>query len=156
MLTAYARGFFQKTYEIRDDGNAAANLEASSWKEKAEVELDGKTYRFKREGAFSGPFLLLDVENVIAYAEKPSAFKERFEIFHYGKTYELRKRSIWKGTFNLEENGKVIGIVRPSGFLRRKALIDLPEELPLVLQIFIFWLALIIWKREQAAVAASG
>jgi len=156
MLTAEAKGFFEKSYEIIEDGKTIAVLKASSWKEKAEIELGGKTYRFKRDSAFKGPFLLMEVENVIAYAEKPSAFRERFEVFSSGKTFVLRKLSIWKGTFCLEENEHVVGTIKPTGWFKKRTLIDLPERFPLILRIFIFWLALVIWKRENAAVAGSG
>jgi hypothetical protein len=156
MLIAREKGFFAKTYEISLGERIVCILQPSSWKEAAVVEIEGKSFRFKREGAVSGSFLLLDVENVVAHAQKPSAFKERFEITHFSDHYALRKPSIWKSKFDLEKNGSAIGSISPSGFFRREILIDLPEEMPLILKVFIFWLALIIWKRQQHAGAAGG
>jgi hypothetical protein len=156
MLIAREKGFFAKTYEISLDDRNVCILRPSSWKEAAIVEIEGKSYRFKREGAVSGSFLLLEVENVVAHARKPSAFKERFEITHFSDHYELRKPSIWKSGFNLEKNGSAIGSISPSGFFHREIFIDLPEEKTLIFKVFIFWLALIIWKRQQHSVAASS
>ena len=131
-------------------------MKASSWKEAAKIEIEGKAYRFEREGAVSGSFLLLDVQNVVAHAEKPSAFKDRFEITHFSSHYELKKTSIWKSRFELKSNGQMVGSISPKGFFRRTIEIDLPEEMPLIFRTFIFWLALIILKRQQTAVIASG
>lgn len=155
MLIAREKGFFARTYEILEDDIVAAILDMSSWKEAADVEIEGKTYRFQREGAVSGSFLLLDVENVVAHAEKPSAFKDRFQITHFSTHYELRKISVWKSKFELESKGRVIGSINPVGFFRKTIEIDLPEEMPLIFRTFIFWLALIILKRQQAAVVVS-
>lgn len=156
MLIARGKGLFSRTYEVLDGDSVVASLNVSSWKEKATVEAEGKSYRFEREGAVSGSFLLLDVEKVVAYAKKPSALKDRFEITYFSALYALRKPSIWKSGLELEEHGRVVGAITPVGYFQRKIEIDLPTEMPLVVKVFIFWLALIIWNRQQAAVVASS
>lgn len=151
MLKAQAKGFMERTYEVFENDHFLAAVKLSSWKESAVVELGGKQYRFKRDKTFSGPFLLLEVENVIAYAQKPSAFKDRFLVAYSGRSFEFRKPSIWKNRFELEESGKPAGFVESRGFFRREYVADLPEELPAVVRLFILWLTLIIAKRQQAA-----
>lgn len=156
MLTAREKGFFAKTYEILLGDRIVAVLSASSWKEAAEVEVEGKHYRLKREGAISGSFLLLDVEKVVAHARKPKVFKETFEITHFSDHFELRKPSIWRSRFDLEQNGSAIGSIYSKGFFRREVRIDLPEAMPLILKVFVFWLALVIWNRERNVAVASS
>jgi hypothetical protein len=53
------------------------------------------------------------------------------------------------------EGGKQIGSVYPEHALTRKAVIDFPEEIPLVVRVFMFWLVVILWKRASDAAAAS-
>ncbi len=162
MLTAQAKGFLGSAYELADDeSKVAARLKTSSWRERATVEIteNGYTssYRFQRQGSVSGAFLLLEGERVVAFAEKPSAFRDRFEISFSGDNFNLRKPSFWKQEFVLERDGIVIGSLVPKGILRRRILVDLPEGFPLIFRIFVFWLALIVWKRHQnAAVAGAG
>jgi hypothetical protein len=49
----------------------------------------------------------------------------------------------------------VLGRIEPKGALTRRTTIDLPEELPLPMQAFCFWLVLVLWNRAAAA-ASSG
>lgn len=136
-------------------GKPVADLKTSSWKESSELSINGIRFTIKRDRPFRGPFLLLDGEKVLASADKPSAVKNRFEIEYLGNIYVLKKKSVWKREFVLELGNSVVGSIKPEGYFSRSSAIVLPAEFPLILQIFIFWLALIIWKREDATVAAS-
>ena len=51
--------------------------------------------------------------------------------------------------FILEHAGLSIGEVRPLGIFTRKAAIDLPDALPVAVRIFIAWLAILLWKRDN-------
>jgi hypothetical protein len=42
--------------------------------------------------------------------------------------------------------------VGPAGASSREARVDLPGRLPLAVRIFIVWLALVTWRRDEAAV----
>ncbi|MBV8673697.1 MAG: hypothetical protein JOZ33_09715, partial [Acidobacteriaceae bacterium] len=48
------------------------------------------------------------------------------------------------------------GSIRPEGLLSRKATVSLPEVTPLSIQLFIVWLAIILWRREANAGAAAA
>lgn len=159
MLIAQAKGFLGSTYELLERETVVGRLKVSGWRERAELEItqDGfsSSYRFQREGSISGAFLLLEAERVIAFAEKPSAFRDIFEVTYSGEHLVLKRPSFWKQKFDLESNGRVVGSITPKGFLRRRITIDLPDEYPIIFKVFVFWLALIVWRRQQAAAAAS-
>jgi hypothetical protein len=42
-----------------------------------------------------------------------------------------------------------IGSIAPKGTFTREAAADLPHNLPLPLRMFIVWLSVISWKRQQ-------
>jgi hypothetical protein len=51
--------------------------------------------------------------------------------------------------FILSENGRELGTVRPEHAFTRKAVIDLPAEIDLPVRIFMVWLVLVLWKRDE-------
>lgn len=120
-------------------------------RESAEGEVDKRAVRFYRDGMFRGPYLL-DVDGrTIATALKPSAFRFRLEISFGDVVCELRKKGIFRSRFELVLDGRVIGEVRRESMWRRSVRVDLPDSWPEVLQAFVLWLGLIMWKREAAA-----
>ena len=158
MLIAHTVGFFAATLKIYQGKEEVARIKTSGWRERADLEINENGYRkffsLKRDGVFSGSFLLLEMERVICSAIKPSAFSNRFEISLDGRSYEFRRPSIWSQRFVLISNGVEVGSVVPRGFFRRRFEIDLPEALPLAVKAFVFWLSLVIFKREQSAAAS--
>ena len=111
-------------------------------------------FAFYREGLVSGEFLLDFQGSAIASADKPSAFKQRFTVSFDERTYTLEPTSVMGRTFALKEGDDEVGHIRPFSLLSRKTKVDLPEAVPLPVQVFCLWLVLLLWKR--AAAAASG
>ena len=46
-------------------------------------------------------------------------------------------------------------VVRPARALGRQARADLPEDMPLEVRLFVLWLTLMLWKRQQQAANSS-
>lgn len=44
----------------------------------------------------------------------------------------------------------------PEGILTRRAAVTLPLDLPLPVRVFIIWLAVIQWRRDDDSAAAPG
>ena len=152
MLKAIPKHAFSGDFHIfREDGSEIAFLDIATFKEAADLIIEGETYRFEREKMLKGAFLLKMGDEVFIKAEKPSAFRNQFELTIHGDAYLLKRVSVWKREYVLEKDGEIIGNIRPTGAFSRKSEIDLPENWPVVVQIFIFWLVLIIWNREAAA-----
>ena len=49
-----------------------------------------------------------------------------------------------------------VGTIRRETWTSRKARVELPDELPLPVRVFVLWLVLLMWKRESDAAASSG
>jgi hypothetical protein len=78
-------------------------------------------------------------------------FRSHFTVQIAGRDYLLKKPSAWRRSFVLFEDGSEVGYLDRSGFLIRRVAIDFPEAWPLATQAFIFWLAHLVWTREDAA-----
>ena len=151
MIEAVPKRWFSGDYLLRQAHGTVADLDVSGWKEKAEFDVAGGRYRVYREGVASGAFVLEKNGQKLARAVKPSAFQARFELQVGGRSLTLRRPRWWRSDFVLFEGGVQVGSVRRAGAFTRRTIIDLPHDWALAAQVFVFWLALVIWNREQSA-----
>lgn len=159
MLRAVRRSWFSYRTEVLDEaGTTVAVIDLSNWRKNAKIEVSGERYLARHE-AWSREFVLEreDGQAAVAVAEKPSAWRERFTLTHGGRRYELARESAWKGAFVLlREGAGVVGSVRQRGWFSSEVYVDLPEELPVEVQMLVLWLTLILRRRQEAAASSSA
>jgi len=68
----------------------------------------------------------------------------------------LEATSPWRRPFELKEDDEVIGRIAPRSVFRREVEVDLPEDLPLEIRLFLVFLTLILWRRSDNAAAAGS
>lgn len=151
MIEAVPRRWFSNDFLLQQAHGTVADLDVSNWREKGEFDVAGGHYRLYREGTASGAFVLEGSGGIVARAVKPSAFQARFELQVGHRSFTLRRLRWWRSDFVLFEGETQVGSVRRAGAFTRRTLVELPGDLPLAAQVFVFWLALVIWTREQAA-----
>ncbi|HEV3050828.1 MAG TPA: hypothetical protein VGX50_10985 [Longimicrobium sp.] len=151
MIVAVPRKWFSGDYLLQQAHGTVADLDVSAWREQGEFDVAGGRYRVYREGMASGAFVLEKSGQTLARAVKPSAFKARFEIQAGGRAFTMHRPRWWRSDFALLEGQTQVGSVRRARAFTRRTIVDLPHDLPLAAQVFVFWLALIIWNREQSA-----
>jgi hypothetical protein len=157
MLRAVPKSWFSPGYKLLENNNTIAIVEISRWREAGELIIRGSTYRVYRQGLMSGFFVLEDdAGSILARAEKPSALYRSFLVEHGGKTYTLEAESSLFRKFILSDGGRQIGSVYPESALTRKSVVDLPEEIPLAVRAFMFWLVMILWKRASDSSSAGS
>ena len=149
MLRAVPKHWFSSAYKVLEHNTAIAVIDPSWWREAGDLTINGARYRVYREGLMSGAFVLEQGSSILARAEKPSALYRSFLVEYDGVKYTLEAESVMYRKFALSVDGKQIGSVYPEHALTRKAVIDFPHEIALAVRIFMFWLVLIIWKREE-------
>jgi hypothetical protein len=154
MIEAIPKRLLSNDFVLRSSDEAPVLLDVSGWRERAEFELNGNPYRLYREGLASGAFVLEQDGSVVARAYKESAFRDRFEIELEGVTYTLRKLSVLSRRFGVFLDDQQLGLIAPVGIFSRRTRIQLPAHWPVALQVYLFWLALVIWNREAAAAAS--
>ena len=155
MLKAVPKSWWSWDFAVLDGAQPIADIHLSRWGDKGRLTVQGSAYEVHREGWF-GAFVLEKGGAVLARAEKVSAFHRSFAIEHEGLRYTLRAASVFGRSFLLVHGPRAIGSVSPAGMFTRRTLVDLPEELPLPLRVFIIWLALILWRRASNAATAGA
>lgn len=151
MLRAVPDGWLSWNFTIFDDSRAIAKIDLAWMREAGELHLDGLNYRVCREGILSGSFVIEKEGLVLARAEKPSVLIRSYNVHYNSKSYVLEAASALQRKFVLCEGGQTIGSVRPENALTKKAIIDLPADIAMPVRIFIVWLTLIMWKRDEAS-----
>ena len=137
-------------YSVEDEsGGHAGDVELAPIRERGVIRLSGTEHEVYRESGGRGVFLVKGGSESLK-AIKPSAFSGRLEIQSRSGHYVLDRKSPLRRERLLYQEGRVVGSIAFEGFSRRVK-IDLPDELPLELRMFVFWLTLMIWKREDAA-----
>jgi hypothetical protein len=154
MLHATPRGLFTWGFTVQEGGDPVADIDPSWFGERAEIRAGGQTYSAYREGLLAGTFVLQSGERALARARKASAFLRAFDIDLAGRPLELKATSFWAREFVLFEGGVPVGRIGPAGWFGRRAVIDLPPDVPLPAQLFLFWLVLVLWRRADGS--ASG
>jgi hypothetical protein len=154
MLEAVPSNIFSSNFRLEEEGRLLGEVGASLWRDKGTLEIQDGTYELYREGQFVGDFVLEHNGNILARASKPSAFRNRFEVELPNRRLVLRKLGALSRRFGLFDGEKQVGGVYPLGIFTRRSNIDLPRDWPLPLRVFVFWLAFIVWKRQNAAAAS--
>jgi hypothetical protein len=149
-LELIPRSWFSWDFDILKSGSTVAGIEMPWLRYGGVLNVGGCNYGVYREGGFMklSTFVLASNSTQLARAENRSLRSRWFTVEHEGKTYILKGQS-WLGrSVILVENGQEIGSIVPRGWNTRKAVVKLPDSLPTPVQIFLIWLALIMWKRD--------
>ena len=149
MLEILPTHWYSWDVTVTDESRPVADIALSWWREKGALTIGGATYRLYREAPLSGAFVLEHAGSVLAQAEKPSIFRREFVIRHAGREYTLRRASMFRRGFVLLHGSQQVGSIAPKSAFTRKAAADLPHDLPLPVRMFIVWLTVISWRREQ-------
>jgi hypothetical protein len=157
MLRIEPMRWFSSDFTVDRDGPRVAELDISWWRERGELAIDGVTYAIARPGLVSGDFHLTTPHGrLVATASKPSVFRRLFDVAHGGRIWTLRARSTWRRTMDVFVDGREAGNVTPFRAWSRRASATLPDALPLPVQIFVVWLAVLLWKRDDDAASAAS
>jgi hypothetical protein len=156
MLRAEPKSWFSWDFRIFDGSRELALIDLACFREAASFTVGGSTYKATREGLFRTSFTLEQDGSVIARASKPSAWKRTLEIEHGASRYTLKAKSSFGRTFVLLNGDNSVGMLQPDHSFTRKATIDLPDGMPLPVQIFVTLLMIILWKRDSDAAAGGA
>ena len=150
-MHATPKTWFSNDWIVTLDDAQQVLLDLSVWRERATFVVNGTSYTLRKGVPFSGQFTLLRDQEVLASAHKTSVLSNRFEIQIGSDSFVLRKPSILQRRFELTRDEALIGAIVPDRILFRRCSLTLPPEWPSPIGIFVFWLAVVIWNREQSA-----
>jgi len=149
VLKLVPKHWFSWDFAVLDDRGIVADIDISWWREKGVPTVQGASHPVYRERLMSGDFILESAGSILARARKPSAFRRCFKVEHAGRQYTVRAQSAFRRTFVVLDGDIGIGSISPDGIFTRRASVDLPEDMPLPMRVFIVWLAVILWKRAS-------
>jgi len=155
MLVARRKRWFSQSYALETStGEPVAELDVSLLKEGARLHLDGKTYRIERASLMSGPWQFRDGDELLFEATKPSMLRNRFLMLVKGASLELAPKGFLMRRFVLVgPDWADLGEIRRTNWLGTRVDVDLSELVPREAQLFLFFLALVIWRRADRSAA---
>jgi hypothetical protein len=160
MLEATSERSWRGRFRVTRDDRPVGDLEFRAMGESGAIEVGDQNLTVRREGRMSGAWLLEEHTGgpkVLATAEKPSAWRNSLLLRLPDRPQlRLERPSAWRAIFELTEAGRTIGSIRRSGVWRPRVQVDLPEDLPLRLQLFTLWMALLLYRRDDSAAASAA
>ena len=151
MLQIVPTNWYSWDFRVTDESRPVADIATNWWREKGALTVGDTTYPVYRGAPMSGRFVLERAGSVLAQAEKPSSFRREFVIHHTGREYTLRPESVLRRAFILLDGSRQVGSIAPNSTFSRSAAADLPHDLPLPVRMFIVWLTVISWRRQQSS-----
>ncbi len=137
---------FSQDYKVEVDGQQLADITQAWLIQGGQLTYAGKQYKLYREES-SGAFLLEEQDRIIARAKKN--FTPSFDINYNSAQYTLTAK-VRERTSTLEQGTQIIGSVDPKKkSLSRKSIASFPDSFPRAVQIFIVWLAILLYHSEN-------
>lgn len=163
MLKATQEGLFSWKFSVSDEKGRVIDVWIPLARHKAVFNIGRKEYevRTRREHGrwFKYAFILKSDDELIAEAEAKGSYYRDYTIFYSGHSFELTAPHFYKfcpNTFYLLENNRQVGRIIVTklrfglrsilGLSTPNALIDLPDELPIPVQLFLFSLVVFSWR----------
>lgn len=155
MLSAKAKktGLFaiNPPYVIRDGEADVAEVQFDHLNRQAELVVGDLTYRAYRKGFWS-PIYVLELDGaVLAQTEKLKFLSLRWIVTCAGgKQYALHQ-PLLKNAYELLDGDQAVGRIYREGFWDTQIMIDMPVEVPLPVQVFVFWLVKTFWEQSRTS-----
>lgn len=118
---------------------------------RAPFSLDGQEYMAKATSLLGVSFSLYRGDEAIVVEKTTSLLANAQQIEHGGRTWLMKPARYFGKTFNvLSDGGTTIGTVAPAGFFfpLSDITVDLPDDVPLLVQVFMLWLAVRYWATD--------
>ncbi len=148
MIHAAPQGLFSWNFDLEPEGGGLIPVTFNWLGEAGGFKIEGVEFRIEKQGTFSGQFELFALGRTLAEAQKAGAFSRVIHVNVDALDYVLEPRSIFGRAFDVRLDGAFLGAVSPLGMFSRKAEIDLPDDMPLPIQVFLFWLTVAMWRRQ--------
>jgi hypothetical protein len=146
LLEATSHGIVSWDFGISRDGVTIADIDMHWLRERAEVTIAGQPFTVCRTSMVRDTFEMQSGTEVLVRAQK-AVLRRSFGVEFTGRNLELKALSIFTRAFGLFEHGIQIGRIGPTSWRTRDAVIDCSGEIPIPVQVFLFWLVVILWQR---------
>jgi hypothetical protein len=150
------RTFSIRRYTLTRDGAEIGEIDCGGMGKPAALTTGGETYRPVSDSVVRQKFHL-DAGGARLADAAPAGMTLRSFTVHAGaKTYTLKGGSWFSRNFVLTENDAEVGRIGRMGLFTARCRAELPDDMPLPVQGFLIWLALITWRRQTAVINVAG
>lgn len=156
MIELRKKGFFSSEYVAEENGDIVATLSRSMWRHQGSVIIQGKTLTLKKQGVLKDRFTLFEEDTPILEVTQPKAFRHRLEFQYNQSNFKIRDKTWYNTTLLVESEGSTVGSIKSKGLFSSRAIIDLSDNFPLTIRVFIGWIAMERWDEVTFVVAAAG
>jgi hypothetical protein len=120
---------------------------------KMSFELGGRTFTVTRKGFF-GPVTELWLDKTLVASAKQAVLVNSYAMTEAGHEWQFKAINLTGTKFGLFREEKQVGsISRVQLGLNVDSIIDLPDELPTEVQVFLMWI--VLWKWSGDANSSS-
>lgn len=162
MIEAVPAGWLTSDYRVFHAGSELTRL-AMAWdRDACRYEVDGRLYEARRSGfaGLVGAYELVEEGQTVATVRRPNPFSRRYEVIPTAADdtrsghLTLVAVSAFSRKFRVDRSSATIGVIRPVSLFSGRAVVDLPNEVPAAMQLFLLWLVITSWR--QGNTASSG
>ncbi|GEM_PF-1070116 len=150
IVEATPRSLFSWDFSLQSDRGETLSLKLHFFEEGGEFSWEGREYVLSREGWMSGDFYLEQDGRILIRARKESLFERVFTVNLDDREWLLEPRSVLSREFVLREGGEEIASICPLHAFTRSSHLQFPEDLGIPEQLFLFGLAVLMWKRADS------
>jgi hypothetical protein len=116
--------------------------------------LDGQEYLAKATSLLGVSFSLYRGDEAVVVEKTTSLLANAQQIEHDGRTWMMKPARYFGRTFNvLSDGGTALGTIAPAGYFSPLSdiTIDLPDDVPVLVQVFMLWLAVRYWTMDTGS-----
>ena len=137
------------------NSDVTASVEFDFMSERGNIILEADSYKIEHAW-LSGEWSLELAGEIIAVAIKPNLFTRLFQIDYDSQKLVLKAQSPFARSFAIEQNDTSIGTIEPIHLLTRRATVNCSANVPIPIQIFLFWLTVLMWRRDKSSQNANA
>ena len=156
MIEIKKTGFLSNDYVAVRKRKNLAEFSRSFWSQKAEMAFDKRIFQLNQKGALKSVYTLIERDKTLLEILQPSALKTRLTFRMNNKDFEIVNKAWHSQSLLIKSNENEVGSVAGRGFLKTGAIVLLPDEFPVPVQVFIGWIAMVRWDDDANAAAAAG
>jgi len=155
VLIAEPQNWPNTRFSVRRADQELTNLAITLFRNRGSFELDGERFDIEPTSFFRMDAEMKRAGSVIARARQPNFFRRRFEVSSAGHHLVMESRS-WRGRkYALLLGTQEVGWIHRVGMTGKRMKLEFPDEVPVVLQVFLAYLAACQAKREAARRSGS-
>lgn len=144
------QGVFSRKYQLLVNGQPTADdIRFAVFRCKGAFHYNGVDYTLGKRNKL---YTLEGNGQIIAQARK-TFWTDRFSFELMTRHFMVKKRRLFSSHIYLLEEDTVVAEIYKQGFTRSRGFVEMDEDWPVPLLVYIFWMCCIIWRNEEAAAA---